>query len=69
MPTACLVCVMPVSRILSRYFSTSFTGSTGGLHEMKITAKRLDRTLPSYKLPTAWGARLAIRFQEVKPHM
>ena len=40
--TTCLVCVMPFSRILSRYFSTSVTGSTGGLHEINITVKGLD---------------------------
>ena len=34
-----LVWVTPVSRIISRYLSTSLTGSTGGLHEMKITLK------------------------------
>lgn len=67
MPTACLVCVMPVSRILSRYFSTSFTGSTGGLDEMKITVEQLDRTASSHNVPTARCVRLAIRFQEVNP--
>lgn len=40
--TSCLVCVIPVFRTLSRYLSTSPTGSTGGLHEIKITFKRLD---------------------------
>ena len=49
-PTTCLVCVMPVFRISFRYFITSFTGSTGGLHDMKITAERLDKIVSSYKL-------------------
>ena len=49
MPTTCLVCVMPVSRTPSKYFSTSFTGSTGSLHEMKITVKGLAGIAPSRK--------------------
>jgi len=34
-----LVWVTPVSRMISKYLSTSLTGSTGSLHEMKITSK------------------------------